>query len=129
LTAYRNAIAWQAKVLNQDPAPFIELGRLLLEQDRPEEAISYLSKAGEIGPLDFRAHEYLGKAYSRLNKLQEAQYELERAVTLAPERASLHFMLGQVYRKRGMVEKAKLELGRGAALNEAKPPLKPSPLE
>jgi tetratricopeptide (TPR) repeat protein len=129
LTAYRNAIAWQAKVLNQDPAPFIELGRLLLEQDRPEEAISYLSKAGEIGPQDFRAHEYLGKAYSRLNKLQEAQNELERAVTLAPERASLHFMLGQVYRKRGMVEKAKLELGRGAALNEAKPPLKPSPLE
>ena len=129
LTAYRNAIAWQAKLLNQDPAPFIELGRLLLEQDRPEEAISYLAKAGEVGPLDFRAHEYLGKTYSRLSKLQEAQNELEKAVTLAPERASLHFMLGQAYRKRGLTEKAKLELERGAALNEAKPPSKPSPLE
>jgi len=128
-TAYRNAIAWQAKLLNQDSAPFIELGRLLLEQDRPEEAISYLAKAGEIGPQDFRAHEYLGKTYSRLNKLQEAQSELEKAVTLAPERASLHFMLGQVYRKRGLTEKAKLELERGAALSEAKPPSKPSPLE
>jgi hypothetical protein len=37
--------------------------------------------------------------------------------------------LGQVYRKRGLTEKAKLELERGAALSEAKPPSKPSPLE
>lgn len=128
-TAYRAAIAWQAKVLNPDPGPFIELGRLLLELDRPEEAIPYLSRATEIGPQDSRAHEYLGKVYSRLNRLQEAQDELKRAVTLAPERASLRFMLGQIYRKRGLTEKAKQELERGAKLNETRAPLKPTPLE
>ncbi len=125
--AYRKAISWQAQMLNQNPAPFIELGRLLLEHDRPEEAVSYLRQAVEIGPQESRAHEQLGKAYSRLNELQKAQDELEKAIALAPDRASLHFMLGQVYRKQGMVEKAKIELERGAALNGT--PSKPSPLE
>jgi tetratricopeptide (TPR) repeat protein len=126
--AYRKAIGWQAQLLNPNPAPLIELGRLLLEHDRAEEALPYLRQAVADGPEDSRTHEQLGKAYSRLNKLPEAQEELEKAVGLAPSSASLHFMLGQIYRKRGMTERAKIELERGAALNGSVSP-KPSPLD
>ena len=128
-SAYRKAIAWQSKLLNPDAAPLIEMGRLLLEHDRPEEALPYLQQAVAAGPEDSRTHEQLGKAYSRLNDLPDAQSEFERAVGLAPNSASLHFMLGQVFRKRGMTEKAKNELERGAALNSTSEPSKHSPLE
>jgi tetratricopeptide (TPR) repeat protein len=116
-SAYRNAIAWQSQMLEKHFGPFLDLGSLLLEQDRTKEAISYLHQAVEISPQESKPHEQLGKAYSRLNELPKAQAELEKAVALAPESASLHFMLGQVYRKQGMTDKARLELERGVALN------------
>jgi tetratricopeptide (TPR) repeat protein len=125
LAAYRDAIAWQARTLEKYPGPFLDLGSLLLEQNQVQDAIAYLRQAVEISPQDSRAHEQLGKAYSRLNELEKAQEELERAVALAPESAPAHFMLGQVYRKRGLTEKAKIELERGAALQESRQHAKP----
>ena len=116
LTAFRNAIAWQAQLLKKNSGPFINMGILLLEQNKVDEAVAYLSEAVEISPEEPRAHEQLGKAYSRQNDLERAQVELEKAVSLSPDNAALHFMLGQLYRKRGMNEKAKVELDRGAAL-------------
>jgi tetratricopeptide (TPR) repeat protein len=118
-TAFRNAIAWQAQLLKKNSGPFINMGILLLEQNKVEEAVPYLSEAVEISPEEARAHEQLGKAYSRQNDLERAQVELEKAVSLSPDNAALHFMLGQLYRKRGMNDKAKVELERGAALKES----------
>jgi tetratricopeptide (TPR) repeat protein len=127
-SAYRNAIAWQTHMLEKHFGPFLDLGSLLLEQDRTEEAISYLLQAVEISPQESKLHEQLGKAYSRLNQLPKAQAELEKAVALAPENPSLHFMLGQVYRKQGMTDKARFELERGAALNgSSRPPTPTAP--
>src|SRR5258706_13885192 len=116
LTAFRNAIAWQAQLLKKNSGPFINMGILLLEQNKVEEAVAYLSEAVEISPEEPRVHEQLGKAYSRQNDLERAQVELEKAVSLTPDNAAMHFMLGQLYRKRSMNDKAKVELERGAAL-------------
>jgi tetratricopeptide (TPR) repeat protein len=116
LAAFRNAIAWQAQSLEKNSGPFINLGILLLEQNKVEEAVAYLSQAVEISPEESRAHEQLGKAYSRRNDLERAQSELEKAVSLSADNAALHFMLGQLYRKRGMNDRARVELERGAAL-------------
>jgi len=116
LMAFRNAIAWQAQLLKKNSGPFINIGILLLEQNKVEDAVAYLSEAAGISPEEPRAHEQLGKAYSRLKDLEKAQVELEKAVSLEPENSALHFMLGQLYRKRGLNDKAKVELERGAAL-------------
>ena len=118
-TAFRNAISWQAQLLKKNSGPFINVGSLLLEQNKVDEAVAYLVEAVEISPEETRAHEQLGKAYSRQNDLEKAQIELESAVSLSADNAALHFMLGQLYRKRGMNEKAKLELERGAALKDS----------
>ena len=125
LAAYRDAIAWQSHMLEKYPGPLLDLGSLLLEQNQVQDAISYLRQAVEISPQEFRAHEQLGKAYSRLNELERAQEELEKAAALVPDSAPVHFMLGQVYRKRGLTEKAKNELERGAALQESRQHVKP----
>jgi len=113
--AYQQAMAWQSQSVLKNAGPYIDLGSLLLDENRPEEAVPYLLQAVEIAPGESRAHELLGKAYTRLDKLPEAQAELEKAVELSPQSAHLRCMLAPVYRKRGMAEKAKLEFDRCAA--------------
>jgi len=119
LATYKAAIDWQANAAQKDPEPYIELGTLYLEQNRPEDALPYLREATQVAPEDAKGHEKLGKTYSVLEKLSEAQSELEKAVALAPDVASSHYMLGQVYRKEGMMDKAKAEFERTTALNGA----------
>lgn len=117
IAAYKQAIEWQSQIPQKDHEPLLNLGSLLLDQDRPKEALPYLLQAESIPPDDAKVHERLGKAYSHLDRLPQAQAELEKAVALAPNVASLHFMLGQVYRREGALDKAKAEFKRTDELN------------
>lgn len=116
-SAYENAIAWQKNAATKNPGPYIDMGNLLLDQNRCAEAIAYLKQAIEISRRDFKAHELLGKAYSRLNQLSQAQSELEQAIALAPQNPTLPCMLGPIYRRQGLMDKAKVQLDHCAALN------------
>jgi len=120
VTAYHNAIAWQAGAAIPDSGPFLDLGALLVETNRADEALGYLAEAARISPDDYRVHRALGKAHARRNELDQARAELERAAGLAPQNAPVHFMLAQVYRKQGLIEKAKMENERYSALTGSK---------
>ena len=119
-SAYRRAISQQQQDVQKNPEPFIDFGDLLLDENQPEDAIVYLSKAREMAPQEFRVYQSLGKAYLRLNRLPEAQTELEKAVSLTPDSGPAHYMLGQVYQKKGLAAQAKSEFDRAIALNAAK---------
>jgi Flp pilus assembly protein TadD len=114
--AYQQAIAWQAQSTAKYPGPYIDMGNLLIDENRPQDALTFLLQATEIAPGDSRAHELLGKAYTRLEELPKAQAELEKAIELSPQTPNLHCMLAPVYRKQGLAEKAKIEFDRCAAL-------------
>jgi tetratricopeptide (TPR) repeat protein len=114
--AYQQAIAWQAQFPLKNPGPYIDMGSLLIDENRPRDALTFLLQATEIAPRDSRAHELLGKAYSRLEELPKAQAELEKAIELSPQTPNLHCMLAPVYRKQGLAEKAKIEFDRCASL-------------
>ena len=114
--AYNQAIAWQAESLTKNPGPYIDLGSLLIDENRPQDAVTLLLRAIEIAPRESRAHEFLGKAYTRVEDFPKAQAELEKAIELSPQAPNLHCMLAPVYRKQGFAEKAKTEYGRCAAL-------------
>ncbi|MGA8598810.1 MAG: tetratricopeptide repeat protein [Bryobacteraceae bacterium] len=116
IAAFRAAIAWQTNAKQKDSGPYIDLGTLFVDNDRPREAIPHLLEAAALAPDDVRAHRELGKAYLHLDELDKAQAELERSVQLAPQYAPTHFMLAQVYRRRGMTDKAKQESERYIAL-------------
>jgi tetratricopeptide (TPR) repeat protein len=116
IAAYRNAIAWQADAAVKNVGPVFDLGSLLVDSNRPDDALPYLLEAARMTPQDYRVHRQLGKAYTHLNRLEKAQTELEKAAELAPENAPVHFMLAQVYRKQGLQGKAKLESDRYTAL-------------
>ena len=128
IVAYQNAIAWQSESAAKDPGPFLDLGALLLDQNRPQEAVPYFLQAVAISPTESRHHEELGQAYFRLDELQKAQAELETAVSLSPQNPRLHYLLGRVYRKEGFVAKADAEFNRSESLKAApsqRPPASP----
>jgi tetratricopeptide (TPR) repeat protein len=115
--AFKQAMDWQSKMSFKNPGPYIDLGSLLLDESRPEDAVPYLIQAVEIAPRESRAHELLGKAYVRMDQLPKAQSELEKAAELSPQNANIHCMLAPVLRKEGLAEKAKAEFDRCAALS------------
>ena len=123
IVAYQTAIGWQQGNGAADPSagPYLDLGSLLLDQNRPQDALPHLQRAAEIAPRESRIHETLGKAYAETNRLPEAQKELEEAVKLAPQNGRLHFMLGQVYRRQGLLEKAKVEMELSGRLDAGRP--------
>lgn len=107
-TAYRKAVDLGVGQL--------DLGTLLAESGRAEEAVPFLVEAVEAAPKNADAHRELGKAYLALNRLDLAQAEVEKAAGLTPDNAPIRFLLAQVYRKRGLTEKADAETARYAAL-------------
>lgn len=118
IKAYEAAIEWQANSVSKDPAAYFALGRLLLDQNRSEDAIPVLTQATQVAPAVSQGHELLGKAYLQTQDIAKAQAEVEEAVKLSPETARLHYILGQIYRKRGFAEKAKAEFDRYASLQK-----------
>jgi tetratricopeptide (TPR) repeat protein len=121
MAAYRTAISWQTDSLAKDSGPLLNLGSLLADNDRTEEALPYLLDAAAISLRDYRVHRQLGKAYTHMSQLEKARTELEKAVELAPEDAPVHYMLGQVYQKLGLAEKARQEHERYSLLRGSKP--------
>ena len=114
--AYRQAIAWQEESLSKNPRAYIDFGSLLIDENRPKDAVTLLLQAIEIDPRDSKTHELLGKAYTRLEDFPKAQVELEKAVELSPQTPNLHCMLAPLYHKQGLAEKAKAEYERCATL-------------
>ena len=123
--AYHQAIAWQARSLAKNPGPYVDLGSLLMDENRANESIPFLLQAVEIAPDEWRAHELLATAYTRAQEFARAQTELEKAIELSPQTAHLHCMLAPIYRKQGLAEKAKAEYDHCTALSSSDSPPEP----
>ncbi|MDE3200290.1 MAG: tetratricopeptide repeat protein [Acidobacteriota bacterium] len=106
--AFKTAIDWQGET-PRDAQPFLNVGTLLVESHKSNEALPYLTKAVTLANDNPKAHQELAKAFTELNQMEKAQSELESAVKLAPDISSLHYQLAQVYRKRGLSEQAQRE--------------------
>ena len=116
--AFLKAIDWQLHSSVKNAEPYIDLGDLLIQQNRLQEAVSYLLQAVQIAPQESRAREKLGSAFLSLNDLPAAREQLEKAVELDPRNPSSHYLLGSVYRKQGQVEKATAEFDRFQTLKK-----------
>lgn len=123
--AFLKAIGWQGDSPKKNAEPYIDLGDLLIQQNRAAEAVAYLQKAVEIAPQESRAREKLGSAYLNLNDFSAAQTQLEAAVGFDAQNASLHYLLGTVYRKQGKTDKAKTEFERFQSLKQNSGTVKP----
>lgn len=114
--AYRTAIQWQQRQKDKDAIPYVGLGRVLLNNNRPTDAIPWLEQAAKIPPPLSEEHELLGLAFFKTARLDEAAVELEQAIDLEPKSARLHLLLARVYRSQSKLDRADAELKTYAAL-------------
>jgi Tfp pilus assembly protein PilF len=131
MAAYRKAIAWQEKNVRESEQPYVNLGSLLMQEDRTGEAVPFLQKAVALAPTDATCRLKLGTAFLRVARLAEAQQELEKAAQLDPENAAIHYQLGRFYKQVHQIDRAKAEFERTAELQSraagASPPPAPKP--
>ena len=128
LDAYRKAIAWQEQSPHPSEQPYVNLGNLLLEGGRNEEAIPYLQKAVRLAPSNAYCHLKLGVAYLRLHRLDEAKQELVQATQLDPNNAKAHYQLGRFYAEIHDPAHAKAEFDRTTEIqSHANRPTPPAP--
>jgi len=117
IAAYRQAIEWQKDEAHPSEQPLLNLGIILVHQEKLAEAKDVLTKAVAIAPNDPRIREQLGHLYLQSKMLPDAEQQFKAAIALEPKKAELHFLLGKVFHEEGQDQKARAEFGLSAALS------------
>ncbi len=91
----------------QQPMALRLLGRLYYESRRYPEAEEVFRRLIERNDFDAAAHNNLGQALLRLNRLDDALHELQEASDLNPDSPLVHLNLSGVYSALGQPEKAR----------------------
>lgn len=129
IQAYRQAIVWQEQNPQLSAQPYVNLGNLLAEQGRLQEAISPLEKAVTLAPNDAYCRITLGVFYRKNGDMEKALRELVRATELEPDNAKAHYQLGRVYKELNDLARAKKEFERTAELQSQTAGSRPTPQE
>jgi len=91
----------------QSPIILSKLGRVLIEQNRAEEAQPLFQKALDIDPDSSNTYVQLGRAYHATKNFREARGVLEEAIQLNPYNPLIYRLLTEVYSALGDAEKAR----------------------
>ena len=106
---YRNQITFFRHVIAHNPDArdaHYNLGRELVIEGRPEEALGLLRIAVERRPDSAAARTNLGRALLLLGRYEEAESELRRAVDLEPRNKVFFLNMGEAHRYQGEHELA-----------------------
>lgn len=114
--SYRKAIDWGKDNTESKEQPYVNLGNLLAEQNRNQEAADLLEKAVALAPNNSYCHLVLGVLYRKINNLDAARRELIRATELDPQNPAAHYQLGRLYKDANELDLAKAEFERTAEL-------------
>lgn len=113
---YRKAIAWQEQSHRPSEQPYVNLGNVLMQQGRNQEAVEPLAKAVAIARDNAYCRLRLGIVYLRTRQLEAAQRELVKATQLEPDNAAAHYQLGMLYKEIHALDRAKAEFERTSEL-------------
>jgi len=107
----------------RDPADFganRRLGKLLLDQGRPRQALPYLRRAQRVKPADYQNSYDLALAYANTGEYELARTALQ-SLMAEHDRAQLHHLLGDLEEKSGYPLDAAREYQRAARLDPSEP--------
>jgi tetratricopeptide (TPR) repeat protein len=93
------------------------LGHVLVQQDRPQEAVAVFQLALNRRPDAQTTHNMIAQAYRRLSRYDEAIAHHRRAIALKPDYAQAHHDLGRLFQALGRIEEARGELDAAALLS------------
>jgi tetratricopeptide (TPR) repeat protein len=108
-TLSKNPAAWSAQN---------NLGCILAEQNKLEDAISHFRSSLIYNPNNAQAHCNLGKALTQQRKLAEAEAQLRTAVSLKPQEAEFHRSLAYALGAQGKSDEALGQLRQAADLDK-----------
>jgi tetratricopeptide (TPR) repeat protein len=91
----------------QSPVILNKLGRVMIDQNRAEEALPLLKKALDIEPDGINSYVQLGRAYHATKIFKEARGVLEEAIQINPFHPLIYRLLVDVYAALGDHEKAR----------------------
>lgn len=74
----------------------LQRARMLLQVERPQEALRELTGALADDPQDVHAHALMALSYAQLERYDEATASARQAVSLAPDFAYVHYVLGTI---------------------------------
>ena len=114
------AIEQYAKVVEQKPdlpQARMNLGMLLLRQNRPAEAVPHLQTLAETRAGDFRVQFYLANALEASGKAEEAIAPYQKALELDPNSADAALGLGRSLARAGRFEEAETNYRRAEQIN------------
>ena len=93
-----------------------DLGRELMFDGKPEEAVRFFAVAGGIRPRSGLALENLGKALQQSGQFTEAAETFRQLIGLQPDDAHAHIALGRVLMKLGESEGVEAEFSEARRL-------------
>ena len=93
------------------------LGLLLTETGRTDEAMTHFLKALEINPIYSRAHNNLGNLLMQINRTDEAAVHFRKALEINPDYAETHTNLGTLLVKTGRMDEAVVHYRRALEIN------------
>jgi tetratricopeptide (TPR) repeat protein len=101
----------------EDGLTHYNLGLLLAQTDRLDEAVAEYKLALTFDPNDARTHNNLAAVLARQGKLDQAARELTRALEIDPDNANTHTNLGLVFAQQGHRERAAREFEAALRIN------------
>jgi tetratricopeptide (TPR) repeat protein len=107
---YRTAIRLNREHNIRSAWPPMNLGKLLAQLDRLEEAEPLFRESLQFDPNFAQSHYQLGVLLQKQNKIPAAAEELKRAAALDPAYSEPHYALARLYRRAGNLEQAQQEL-------------------
>lgn len=118
---YRKALSLGHEQRSRWPWPALNLGSLLIQLGRFEEAEQYLRLAVELDPGFAQSRYKLGLALEKLERWEPSAVELKEAARLDPGFPDPHWALGRVLRRTGDREGAAAAVARYKELKDAQP--------
>ncbi|HZX10226.1 MAG TPA: sulfatase-like hydrolase/transferase [Acidobacteriota bacterium] len=110
LKKYHEAILGYERLIELDPRdhkPHQNLGEIYLELDEVDEAIACFNRVIDLEPeRSARAHNLLGTAYLKKERLDSSQEEIQKALNLRTRIPDAHYNLALIHEKRGEYLKA-----------------------
>lgn len=106
---WNNPIHLWKEALDRNPShyrPANNLGRLLLDAGREDEAEPLLLRARTLNPLRPNIHFNLGLLYARRQQWDLAAHSFRTAILLDPPQAGFHYNLGLVLQHSGLFSQA-----------------------
>ncbi len=104
------AAAEYQRALQASPhSPIIlnKLGRVMIEMNRPADALELFKKALDVDPDNVNVYVQLGRAYHATKNFKEAQAALEEAIQINPFNPLIYRLLGDAYNALGEQQKAR----------------------